>query len=427
MSASSSSQGSSWAPSSTSPSQKHSKRARKDREHKELIIPRKKYLTRSVHRRRRERQPQVSASLLEEKGLLRPDPKFWFSDDGDVTLVIDNVKFRVHKKKLESAGGMYMLAADLAGEKHDGDIGRLHNTKLTVFRYLLSLIYDEVVLSATLPNGKPWLYWDLVVSLIHICQWQALDPIRLKIIEALEKIFPSKGVPAPFMPIIGGIDDPSRRERFYRTFPIEILNIFAQHDYYHDYIAHLPMIYYHAAQLPVDDIINGVQDGDKILKLTEPRDIAIILKGREELMRARREVSFRWLEERLSRYGPQKASEECEETCQQGGEYCYKFLQKLMGQFRTSGFLDSRPNALEGLNDDAKVLFKEYLCDKCYDDVIADANEGIEESWDSLPGYFGLEPWKMIIDKQSKALTFEDAHREPTPEPDYLLYHRLMG
>jgi len=213
-------------------------------------------------------------------------------------------------------------------------------------------------------------------------------------------LFPSKKVPTSFKPIIGGIDTEERQKRFYRIFPIEAVNIFSNYSWSYDYTAFLPMAYYHASQLSIEDIMDGVQDGHKLVKL-DPQHIPVLLKGREAVFKSRRGLTFSWLDRRLGDYGPTNGSPGCSNAqSQKGREHCYRFLQRLYGHFRKTGFLDGHANALEGLNENAKGLFKYYMCSSCYEGVLSEAEESLRINWRRLPGYFGLESWEAVLRHQ---------------------------
>ncbi|KAF9547177.1 hypothetical protein CPC08DRAFT_823693 [Agrocybe pediades] len=387
-----------------------------------------RYLTRSVQHKRRLKyrwnhpyagynSPNTAAArmTLEQRykaDLITRDTQFW-KEDGDVCLVVEAVEFRVHMEKMASAGGVY---ADMFGEgRFEGECTSaqkpavfIPDTTAMEFRFLLAILYETSVISTVLPNGKTWLYWEAVLILIPLVERQRLRPIREKIFVGLEMLFPSKAdpaTPASFKPIIGGMENERHRwGRFFRVFPIQAINLFSQ--YGNSYAAFMPMACYHVAQLSVEDIVNGVEDGedDEPVKLL-PDFIPICIKGREAVRRSRSTVLFRWIFDIMSGYGPEKASELCTGAKAKKGDKlkCFPFFKKLYTHYRESKFLDGRGNALEGLNDDAVGLFKYYMCDPCYQLVLKANEDGLKENWERLPGYFGLGTWEEVLQAQGGA------------------------
>ena len=77
-------------------------------------------------------------------------------------------------------------------------------------------------------------------------------------------------------------------------FPIKAIKLFHEHSV----PSMLPMAYYHAAQLSLDDIVNGVEDGGVLWKL-DTLDTIKVLKGRDKLKTLRHQVLFPWLDDKL--------------------------------------------------------------------------------------------------------------------------------
>lgn len=178
---------------------------------------------------------------------------------------------------------------------------------------------------------------------------------------------------------------------FYRTFPIKAINLF--HEY--GVPSMLPMAYYHAAQLSVEDIINGVEDRGVLWKL-DAVDIIKVLKGREILKISRRQVLFPWLDDKLIEGGPDAGSAECEKEIMLNGNYCWENFIEIYSQFNKTKFLDDITNGLQGLSENAEKIFGRYVCEKCWSDALRLLRIGERKNWESLPEYFGFEDWSAV-------------------------------
>ena len=157
----------------------------------------------------------------------------------------------------------------------------------------------------------------------------------------------------------------------------------------------LPMAYYHAAQLSLEDIVNGVEVGNTLWKL-DPVDIIKVLKGREKLRTSRRQVLFPWLDEKMIEEGPRRGCATCEMTYMCNSNYCWKNFMEIYSEFNRSGFLDDVNNGLEGLSKAAKNIFKRYFCQKCWLDASHLMSAGELKNWENLPKYFGFEDWDSV-------------------------------
>ena len=218
-----------------------------------------------------------------------------------------------------------------------------------------------------------------------------LYEIRKSAISALECLFPTQitenHIPK-FRPIIAGYQHEAEEKVFYRTFPIRAIIAFHEHDV----PLMLPMAYYHAAQLSLEDIVNGVEDGGVLWKL-DAVDIIKVLKGREILKTSRRQVLFPWLDDKMVE-GPDDGA-----TCEKeliNGNYCWENLMEMYSKFNKSGFLDDSTNGLQGFSEKAERIFGYYVCERCRSDALRLLRAGERRNWESLPEYFGLEDWTTV-------------------------------
>ncbi|KDR75314.1 hypothetical protein GALMADRAFT_226976 [Galerina marginata CBS 339.88] len=243
---------------------------------------------------------------------------------------------------------------------------------------------------------KPLLYWEAAASLLKVSNELNLGHVRKAALEALEHLFPTSGEPAFFKPVIGGLQTKADQELFHRTFPIQAIEMFEAYDV----PVMLPMAYYHAAQLSLEDIIDGVQSGDERLQL-KPATIITVLRGREALKASRRGVIFMWLDATLTHFGPKAASNGCYHWIMKSGDHCWGFLNRLHKHCRDTGHIDLYANGLESLSEKACKLFTHHLCKPCCQNVLEMADLGLKHNWTQIPFYFGLKSWDVLRKKQT--------------------------
>ncbi|KAF8972904.1 hypothetical protein BDZ97DRAFT_1912510 [Flammula alnicola] len=345
-----------------------------------------------------ESQPEESESEDSLEDPYTPDENFYY-EDGNIFVVVGDILFCVHKEKLGAQGGK--LAYLNSPAKHPATteiiyglpLIRLSDLSVRSFRFLLAHIYGRITLSRTLPDCNDWLHWDAAVSLLKTSHALDLKNVRRAALKALECLFPSTLEPSPHHPIIAGLSL-QRRGNFRRVFPIQALALF--HDTGVDEM--LPMAYYHAAQLSVVDIVNGVRDGDELIKLSD-KDTLVVLGGREMLRTSRRRVTFFWISLIMADYGLQTASPECTQWRQSHGLYCYGFLRQVFIAYDISRYLEG-PNALEILPRKACDILQAHLCKHCWEQVEGMIDYGLQTNRKRLAGYFGLNKKKRNNAKQ---------------------------
>ena len=157
----------------------------------------------------------------------------------------------------------------------------------------------------------------------------------------------------------------------------------------------LPMAYYHAAQLSLEDIVDGVEDNGVLWKL-DSVDIIKVLKGRERLKTSRRQILFSWLDERMVENGPEHGDNTCEAELMLNGHSCWGNFIEIYSKFNRSGFLDDIPNGLQGISETAERLLQRYLCQMCSSDAIHSIAVGENKNWTNLPRYFGFDDWDVV-------------------------------
>jgi len=247
-----------------------------------------------------------------------------------------------------------------------------------------------------LPDGfcDYWLYWEAAIALLDVSTKLNLYDIRKSAISALECLFPTNlwdnQIPQ-FRPVIAGYQNQWEENLFYRTFPIKAINLFHEHGV----PSMLPMAYYHAAQLSIEDIVNGVEDGGVLWKL-DSVDIMKVLEGRERLKKSRRQVLFPWLNDKMAGGGREHGSANCEIKLMLNGNYCWENFRDIYLQFNRSGFLDDITNGLQCLSETAENLFQGYVCQRCWLEAIHSMSVGKRKNWASLPEYFGFGDWDAI-------------------------------
>ena len=177
---------------------------------------------------------------------------------------------------------------------------------------------------------------------------------------------------------------------FYRTFPIKAIKLFHEHGV----PSMLPMAYYHAAQLSLDDIVNGVEDGGVLWKL-DTIDTIKVLKGRDKLKASRRQVLFPWFDDKLVE-GADTGIVTCEKELMLNNNDCRENFMEIYSKFNKSGFLDDITNGLQGLSENAEMIFGRYFCESCRLDALGLLRAGERKNWESLPEYFGFEDWDAL-------------------------------
>lgn len=242
------------------------------------------------------------------------------------------------------------------------------------------------------------MYWEAAIALLDVSTKLNLCEIRKSTISALECLFPTDitGDQVPkFRPVIAGYRHQSDEKMFYRTFPIKAIKLFHEHGV----PSMLPMAYYHAAQLSVEDIVNGVEDDGVLLKL-DSIDTMKVLKGREKLRRSRRLVLFPWFENKIDQ-GSESAT--CEGELMLNNNFCWENFMDIYFQFNRSGFLDDMTNGLQGLSGTAESVLRRYLCATCWSESIRLISAGERKNWEDLPDCFGFESWNSVKKLQESA------------------------
>lgn len=243
-------------------------------------------------------------------------------------------------------------------------------------------------------NNNSSLYWEAAIELLDVSTKLNLPFVRKSAISALKCLFPTDlidGRIPTFQPIIAGFRQQSDEKMFYRIFPIKAIHFFHEHGV----PSMLPMAYYHAAQLSVEDIVNGVECGDVVWKLN-PVDMMKVLKGRDKLKTSRRQVLFPWLNDKMLDGGPERGSATCGLDLMFNGNYCWENFMEIYSKFNRSGFLDDNTNGLQCLSGAAQDIFPEYVCHGCWSGALSEMSIGEGKNWTSLPGYFGFEGWDAV-------------------------------
>lgn len=216
-------------------------------------------------------------------------------------------------------------------------------------------------------------------------------------IAALQLLFPCDiDSYRPVRPTIRGVKA-KERETFLRTFPLQAINAFRDFDL----PAFGPVAYYLAAQLSIEDIVNGVPRGDDTTETICAYDITRVLEGREKLRASRRSTVFSWLDNITPDGKPKRPCDACDNVPSWGGDTCFYYLLRTSIDFNRNGFLDTKTEALEGLPEKACGVLKEHLCEHCWEEVKKWMQKGLDDNWCKLPTYFGLEGWDQLIAAQA--------------------------
>ncbi|KAJ3517645.1 hypothetical protein NLJ89_g371 [Agrocybe chaxingu] len=365
----------------------------------------RKYFTRSTRKRLQKETITPTQHAIPERvqavpqqTAYVPDHQFYFKD-GDLFVTIPGNKtlFLVHRKNLVGLGGYFedTLAGDLV--HLDFRLYSLPHYPLPEFvafrdfRFLLAYLYGTITISKELPDGSGYVYFEATLSLIRINEQLGLSKPREIAVAALKYLFPTTFRPNFKQVTIAGLKL-HEEEMFFRTFPIRAVNVITQYGL----DALRPMAFYHASQLSMDDLFNGVRSGDDengaLDRITDWQVFRKIVEGRERIQSSRRKVLFEWLEVPVT--ANVRLSEECEQRRMKSRETCLGFLAEVCGEFRKTNFLDGRCDALLGLNPRGHELFEEHLCENCWPVAEGHIYEAARKNWEQLPEYFGLEPWE---------------------------------
>ncbi|KAF9268781.1 hypothetical protein L218DRAFT_529662 [Marasmius fiardii PR-910] len=224
-----------------------------------------------------------------------------------------------------------------------------------------------------------------------------LPNLRSAALKALHLLFPCGSKDDLWPPAVHGTN--ASKALFQRLFPIYAINVFRQCEV----PIFSPVAYYYAAQLDVDDILFGVTRPDgSVVKLGDS-DKSLVMKGREELGRVRRNYTHAW----LSQHGDKRGDVEhvlhgCwMQSSAFTGQSCYAFIQRLKADWNASGFFD-RSDCLNALPTGGLDILKRDLCGICYQVFKRKTEEGFWDGWWRLPGVFGFGSWKALKEQQSK-------------------------
>lgn len=255
-----------------------------------------------------------------------------------------------------------------------------------------------------LPDGKQWVYWEAAAALLQVSKIYDLEHIREDAIAALEYLLPTTGKPERHKAIIAGLQTKDN-ERFLRFFPLQAVNLCHECEI----PAMLPMAFYHAAQCPIEDIVNGVEDNHGQLVTLDRNDVITVLKGRDKLQASRRRF-LDCIDDRLADFQPDREGDYPEPIClrestNHWGESdgCMQLLADMTRRFRRTAFLEGY-NILDGMSRTGFKTLERNLCPACRDIILPKICKGILKDWDLLPSYFGLGSWEDIR-KQEKLWT----------------------
>ncbi|KAF8160912.1 hypothetical protein B0H34DRAFT_672987 [Crassisporium funariophilum] len=330
-----------------------------------------------------------------------PDTAFYY-EDGDVFATIGLNLFCVHIKTLLSAGGIFtvLLNSPLVRPSEEEIIFGLpcipvYNISVREFRFLLAHLYRTAPVDRHLRNGTRWLFWESAVTLLKVAKVLDLEIIHQDVIKALKTLLPNTAERKSFRPTIAGLRNKNEEKMFSRTYPMQAIKLI--HEY--DLPAMLPMAYYHAAQLSIEDILTGVKDGDVLWKL-DSDDVLRVIEGRENLKLARREDLFSWMPRRVAQ-GLIHSS--CISEVGKSGRPCQSFLNELSNLYNQTGYLDLYPTALESFTPEEKHEYRDYLCGRCWREIQEMYAVCLQATWAKLPSYFGLQDWDAVTAAQDHA------------------------
>ncbi len=190
------------------------------------------------------------------------------------------------------------------------------------------------------------------------------------------------------------------KDHFLRLYPLQMINIFNECGI----VLYLPLAYYYAAQLSLEDIMFGVERPDGSREMLSDADKYLILNGKEELQLLRRNVTFEWLMMH-TRTGPVEQHDlGCNGGLRKHGTTCYEFIQDMYEAFNGpwSDFLSTRYDALNTLAPELLDIIDENLCHACSNLFMPRVSEGLLQSLDQLPLMFCEKTWDELAQRQKE-------------------------
>ncbi|KAF8995461.1 hypothetical protein BDQ17DRAFT_1430359 [Cyathus striatus] len=329
-------------------------------------------------------------------------PKYYLKD-GDFILKVQTILFRTHIRLLKTLGGifadMFSLEQPTDAERIDGvpyyDLYGLASPREV--KFLLAYLYEDIKLTSSTAAGDTWIHWNACISLLRVSQRHGMKDLRCEVIKAFKLFFPLSEKPTSFCPLVTGVTNADRTV-FKRTFAIQAINAFHECDI----PGLLPLAYYHAAQLPVQTILEGAMDTEGVVQKLDTHDIHIVLLGRESLKASRRTNLFGWLADMIGHGQGVKGCKECFGRSNLAfDDTCYGFMLRMYLDFHRHGFFDTA-NSLEMLSGEALKTVTYALCTPCKETVLTNTKMGLEKSWKDIPKIFRWTGWKEVIDCQTK-------------------------
>ncbi|KAF5385862.1 hypothetical protein D9615_002356 [Tricholomella constricta] len=350
---------------------------------------------------------QTSATAPEDGTIAyRRDPIYYF-DDGDIIVQAETTLFRVHAGNLVKLGGIFEELLSLPQPTGTDDAGYidgvpvcpLFGTAPRDVRYLMAYAYGKISPKITTAQIFDSLHWNSAVSLLHLSHMFDLVDVRREVIDAFEVVFPCKlGLTIAF-PALAGIKKQDRG-LFARVYPLQAINLFQRYSLH----AFMPMAYYRAAQLDITDIVSGVICSDGSRTTIRATDVIKVLQGRELLRRSRRNVLLCYFNDLVKNNDsnePEPPSLECLDIPSRStGLTCAQYVVKLALDFNSSGYLDTKTDALSILPPKAHDIFKSNFCSFCFKGAVNQMASGLGRNWDKLPSYFGLKDWEKVLEAQ---------------------------
>ncbi|KAG6920070.1 hypothetical protein DXG01_010138 [Tephrocybe rancida] len=319
------------------------------------------------------------------------DLKYYF-DDGDIDVLAGTVLFRVHINKLKTLGGIFSTIFDMPRPPTDaGEVPQLPlpDTDSSDVRYLMAYVYGDVLLRQMTDDklcGK--VPWNATKALLKLSDKYDFVSLRHEVIETLKFLLPCGPTYTPASSVITGIPK-SEQTLLMRVLPFEAINLCRRYEL----SALLPMAFYHAAQLPIADLLVGVPSNGTIACLPMD-DIITILVGRDRLKLANRNVRLRYFNE----FEVDDWSDKCRGRNNQW-DLCTNYLARTQQEFNRDGFMDSRTDVLD-LMTRASRKISSHLCLNCADDLKQSLEDGVAAIWERLPGYFDLGRWETVVEAQ---------------------------
>ncbi|KAK0449529.1 hypothetical protein EV421DRAFT_1425229 [Armillaria borealis] len=304
------------------------------------------------------------------------DASFWFEDGSIILISNQRTGFRVHLGVLSLNAEFFRDMSGLAVPDAKGDtMIDLEDSTQDLTHFLHVLYTRSYFCAGTLTS------YDTLESLLRMSTKYLAQQLRSDVIKHLTMIYPSELA-----------DLGKHTDLILPCSDLHSLRAIAM-GREHNVPIILPAAYYYASTLPTTELVANVK----------PDILAMILAGRENIVVAAYNVAWSWL------YLESRGSTMCLHV-----KRCYRKRLGVIKEIAKSPgtvhclLLDAMPHDGEGERDDdvdfsgyySDDLDEESFCRPCLLDWCSDEDRSYKQLWYSLPSYFDLPEWEVLLKGQ---------------------------